>query len=226
MAALGESLGVCLRVTERLLMRPLNKFFSDPVDVNSPDLPGYAEKVMRPMDLSTVKTNLEKRAYKTSNEWYRDVCLIYENAIRYHSEDSPWGVIAAQLLKEFKREASGLGAETFAEWSSVLAAETMKLGLKISGCPIRHGRNDLVRECVDCGKIRGKFNQDMVPELVETLKVICSRDEARAGVIALIERSEKLKEPMAMDDGELVVDVAKLSDTTLHALNLYGAALR
>lgn len=207
-------------------MRPLNTFFSDPVDVNSPDLPGYAEKVVRPMDLSTVKANLEKNAYKTSNEWYRDVCLIYENAIQYHSEDSPWSVIAAQLLKEFMREAAGLGAETFAEWSGVLAAKTRKLGWKISGCPIRHGRNDLVLECIESGKVRGKFNPDMVPELVECLKVICNRDDARAGMIALIEKSEKLKEPIAVEDGDVVVDVAKLSDTTLHALNLYGAALR
>ena len=219
-------LGACLRITDELLKRPLNTFFKEPVDKEMDNLPGYAEKVSRPMDLSTVRSNLQKGVYRTAREWYADMCLIYENAITYHTEESPWGIIAAELLRDFKKTAAGFNAESFDEWSSILAQRTRKLKEKLDECPVRQGRDDLVRGCVERGKLAGRFQQDAVPDLVERLQELLEKDDVRAGMITVLKMSQKNEDPLVMEDGEFVIDVAKLKDQTLHALNMYARAVK
>ena len=51
---------------------------SDPVHLNLPD---YSEIITRPMDLSTIKKNLESNKYKTPEAFWAHVRLVFENAI-------------------------------------------------------------------------------------------------------------------------------------------------
>eukprot|EP00638_Chattonella_subsalsa_P017749 CAMPEP_0117883670 /NCGR_PEP_ID=MMETSP0950-20121206/18315_1 /TAXON_ID=44440 /ORGANISM="Chattonella subsalsa, Strain CCMP2191" /LENGTH=121 /DNA_ID=CAMNT_0005739675 /DNA_START=114 /DNA_END=476 /DNA_ORIENTATION=+ len=75
----------CKNVLDKLLEERYSKkntWFLHPVDVDG--LPDYKNVVSKPMDLSTVKDNLERRIYKTSDQFLKDVKLIYQNAQKYN----------------------------------------------------------------------------------------------------------------------------------------------
>lgn len=220
-----EALKACLEITREFLNRPLNAFFKAPVDPEMDGLPDYLEKISHPMDLTTVKSKLENHVYQTPAEWYRDMCLIYENGVEYHTEASPWGLIAAQLLHDFKRIAAGFQAQNYHEWSEILAKETKKLGKRITVSPVRHAGDSLVAGCVKKAESMGKFRPDAIPELVDRMKALFDRNEVRHDVLTIVKTSQKKDAPITTKDDEVVIDVEKLKDQTLHALNMYTRAV-
>ena len=56
-----------------------NYLFLSPVDEKY--APGYLTVIKRPMDLGTLKTNLDKGVYASRNDFYSDCQLIFENAL-------------------------------------------------------------------------------------------------------------------------------------------------
>ena len=50
--------------------------------------PGYHAIVYRPMDLQTIKKNLENGTIRSTREFTRDVCLMISNAIMYNKKGS------------------------------------------------------------------------------------------------------------------------------------------
>ena len=65
-----------------------------------------------------------------------------------------------------------------------------------------------------------------MPDLVERLQELLEKDDVRAGMITVLKMSQKNEDPLVMEDGEFVIDVAKLKDQTLHALNMYARAVK
>ncbi|XP_006821018.1 bromodomain-containing protein 8-like [Saccoglossus kowalevskii] len=49
--------------------------------------PGYHSIVYRPMDLSTIKKNIETGGIRTTSEFQRDIMLMFQNAIMYNNSD-------------------------------------------------------------------------------------------------------------------------------------------
>jgi len=218
-----QILAACRRITEQCLERPLNPFFKNPVDPDEDGLPGYRDCVSRPMALTTVLLNLERDAYRSTASWYRDMCLIYENAIRYHTEASPWGLIAEQLLRDLKRAARGF--DDADAWAAVLARETRRLGAVISASPVPRGGDALPTACVRRTDGLGRFPADAVPDVVEQLRALMVRDSARADVLAIVRAVHRKDPPIATGEDGTVVDVDKLKDHALHALAFYARAI-
>eukprot|EP00581_Thalassiosira_minuscula_P010553 CAMPEP_0183712840 /NCGR_PEP_ID=MMETSP0737-20130205/7896_1 /TAXON_ID=385413 /ORGANISM="Thalassiosira miniscula, Strain CCMP1093" /LENGTH=752 /DNA_ID=CAMNT_0025941553 /DNA_START=130 /DNA_END=2385 /DNA_ORIENTATION=+ len=82
----------------------LNYIFLEPVDASY--FPTYLSIVKRPMDLRTLKENLEKGTYATKEDFYVDAKLIFDNAVLFNKdrEDSNWVVVLAkQMSKAFQR---------------------------------------------------------------------------------------------------------------------------
>lgn len=221
-----ESLKACLRITDQLLERPLNAFFKDPIDPEVDQLPGYMELISRPMDLTTVRNNLERGFYRNTADWYNDMCLIYENAIKYHTQESPWGLIAQQLLDDFKKIANGFQASTREEWSAIIAKATNKLGAVIGNSPIKLGQDSLVNSCVKRAETMGKFPHETIPDVMEKLKHMFTRPECRRDFLTIVQTSQKKDTPIVMNENnEAVIDVEKLKDQALHAITLYVKAM-
>ena len=61
-----------------------NYLFLSPVDEKY--APGYLTVIKRPMDLGTLKTNLDKGVYASRNDFYSDCQLIFENALLYNKD--------------------------------------------------------------------------------------------------------------------------------------------
>uniref|UniRef100_A0A224YUR5 Bromodomain-containing protein 8 n=1 Tax=Rhipicephalus zambeziensis TaxID=60191 RepID=A0A224YUR5_9ACAR len=62
--------------------------------------PGYHSIVYRPMDLLTIKKNIENGYIKTTLEFQRDMMLMFQNAIMYNSSDHDVFHMAIEMQKE------------------------------------------------------------------------------------------------------------------------------
>jgi bromodomain-containing protein 8 len=62
--------------------------------------PGYSNVVYRPMDLTTIKRNIENGNIKTTKEFQRDIMLMFTNAIMYNSSNHDVYKIALEMYKE------------------------------------------------------------------------------------------------------------------------------
>ncbi|XP_074539836.1 ATPase family AAA domain-containing protein 2 isoform X2 [Halichoeres trimaculatus] len=74
-------------VTNRLSQDKRFKAFTKPVDLE--EVPDYAEVIKKPMDLSTVLSNVDRHQYGTVKEFLQDVDLIWQNALEYNPDRDP-----------------------------------------------------------------------------------------------------------------------------------------
>ena len=76
--------------------------FAEPVDPDKLQLKDYWKIITRPMDLGTVKRNLDKGLYKVPKHMYHDVKLTFDNAMTFNPEGSDVHAIAKEYMEKFK----------------------------------------------------------------------------------------------------------------------------
>ncbi|XP_078811230.1 ATPase family AAA domain-containing protein 2 isoform X7 [Oryzias latipes] len=74
-------------VTESLMVERRFKIFSKPVDIE--EVPDYLMVIKKPMDLSTLLTNIDEHKYTTVGEFLEDAELIWKNALEYNPDSDP-----------------------------------------------------------------------------------------------------------------------------------------
>ncbi|CAK7228594.1 hypothetical protein SCUCBS95973_006935 [Sporothrix curviconia] len=120
-----QKLKFCSDLLTRMLSGPgfwtrLVGPFREPVDPASEGIPDYFEKVKRPMDLGTIKANLDNHRYKTPEEFYADMRQIFSNVYTYWKRtDSIWAV-CERLEKTFEEKYSHMN-----KWLGKLEDEVM-----------------------------------------------------------------------------------------------------
>ncbi|XP_055507782.1 bromodomain-containing protein 8-like isoform X3 [Leucoraja erinacea] len=62
--------------------------------------PGYHSIVHRPMDLSTIKKNIETGLIRTTAEFQRDIMLMFQNAVMYNSSDHDVYHMALEMQRD------------------------------------------------------------------------------------------------------------------------------
>ncbi|MBN3317305.1 BRD8 protein, partial [Atractosteus spatula] len=62
--------------------------------------PGYHSIVHRPMDLSTIKKNIENGLIRTTAEFQRDIMLMFQNAVMYNSSDHDVYHMALEMQRD------------------------------------------------------------------------------------------------------------------------------
>ncbi|XP_010529112.1 PREDICTED: transcription factor GTE2-like, partial [Tarenaya hassleriana] len=75
--------------------------FNSPVDVAGLGLHDYYQIVKKPMDLGTIKSNLEKGFYGSPLDFASDVRLTFNNALAYNPKGHDVYFMAAKLLAQF-----------------------------------------------------------------------------------------------------------------------------
>ncbi|KAJ6636857.1 Histone-lysine N-methyltransferase ash1 [Pseudolycoriella hygida] len=63
--------------------------------------PEYYEKIAKPIDLSTIESNVEKGQYKLPGSFDDDVLRFFSNAVKFYGLSSPEGVAAQELLSYY-----------------------------------------------------------------------------------------------------------------------------
>lgn len=68
--------------------------------VTDDEAPGYHSIIKRPMDLSTIKKNIENGGIRCTSEFHRDVMLMFQNALMYNREDHDVHRMADEMREE------------------------------------------------------------------------------------------------------------------------------
>ncbi|XP_030766567.1 bromodomain-containing protein 8 [Sitophilus oryzae] len=85
-------------VYNRLASNKYASLFSKPI--TDDQAPGYSTLVYRPMDLLTIKKNIDNGVIRTSLEFKRDVMLMFTNAIMYNKTNDLVYSMALQMQQE------------------------------------------------------------------------------------------------------------------------------
>lgn len=91
LASFLESVHSELRVMDEALQ------FLQPV--NTKKVPDYLEKVKNPMDLQTIRENVQKKKYRTREDFLSDINQIKENSIIYNGGDDIYTKSAQRLYE-------------------------------------------------------------------------------------------------------------------------------
>lgn len=102
--ALAAMMCTCRQILSKLMRRKGCSWFNSPVDVKGMNLADYNYIVKQPMDLGTVKSNLNKGMYQTPLEFAAGVRLTFTNALLYNPKDHIVHKLAGQLLQFFDDE--------------------------------------------------------------------------------------------------------------------------
>ncbi|CBZ26150.1 conserved hypothetical protein [Leishmania mexicana MHOM/GT/2001/U1103] len=89
----------CLSFVKKLWAADTLAMFHYPVSAT--EVPGYYDVVETPMDLSTIRKNIEQGKYRTDAEVENDVVLMLSNALDFNEKGSQWHDLAKQLKKRY-----------------------------------------------------------------------------------------------------------------------------
>lgn len=106
-----QKLRFCSDLVTRMLSGPgfwtrLVGPFREPVDPSSEGIPDYFNKVKRPMDLGTIKDNLDNQRYKTPEDFLADMRQIFSNVYVYWKKGDTIWTICERLEKTFEEKYS------------------------------------------------------------------------------------------------------------------------
>lgn len=93
------------------------------IPVNAKVAPDYYQVISTPMDISTLRKNLEKNKYKSRTEFLKDVTLIFENSQQYNGADSLYTKKAEELLSKAK-EVLNASSTILQQHEMLLSCET------------------------------------------------------------------------------------------------------
>ena len=94
--------------------------FREPVHPSSEGIPDYFDKVKRPMDLGTIKANLDNRQYKAPEEFLADMRQIFLNAYTYWQKGDAIWQVCERLEKTFEEKYAQMN-----KWLAKLDGEEM-----------------------------------------------------------------------------------------------------
>mmetsp|Transcript_1305 Transcript_1305/g.3920 ORF Transcript_1305/g.3920 Transcript_1305/m.3920 type:complete len:207 (+) Transcript_1305:229-849(+) len=100
-----------IKIINSLMSRPDSVPFREPVDWRGLGLYDYPQVIPKPMDLSTVKSKIEKAEYKSLNECAEDIRLIWNNCKKYNQDGSDFYNLADGFAKRFEDKFAKVKAE-------------------------------------------------------------------------------------------------------------------
>lgn len=100
----SEDYDQCEECLSFILGKPEADPFSVPVDWKALGIPTYPKIIKHPMDLGTIQDKLGKDGFKTVEEFYADVKLVWANAMKFNQPGSVIYASAEKLMKMFDKK--------------------------------------------------------------------------------------------------------------------------
>mmetsp|Transcript_12200 Transcript_12200/g.23771 ORF Transcript_12200/g.23771 Transcript_12200/m.23771 type:complete len:302 (+) Transcript_12200:428-1333(+) len=94
------------RLVDKFITDPESDPFREPVLWKEWDLPDYPKIVKEPMDLGTIKQNLDQQKYADLDEFVRHMRLVWSNCMAYNADGSDLYKVALKLKRKFDRDMS------------------------------------------------------------------------------------------------------------------------
>ncbi|EKX45141.1 hypothetical protein GUITHDRAFT_108789 [Guillardia theta CCMP2712] len=192
----------CGNILKQLSAHPNSWVFNEPVDAEKLGLPDYHIVIKRPMDLGTVKSNLEKGVLANPQQFKDDVLLVFRNAMTYNPEGHDVHVMAKTLKVLFEGKWSqneGIIMDAYNNAGSASESTKSKAGSEDSSLDNVPMTYEEKRELsASMNKLPGK---------------------RLASVVSFIhEKNSKILMQSGDDPDELEVDIDKLDNATLRQL--------
>lgn len=210
-------------IMEILLSMPTNADFKYPID----QIKGYKEKIARPMDLGTIDQKVKKREYTNSYDWYKDVCLVYENCIEFYDPKNVYTKIAEYNMQIFKKLAVGFDCKDTETWYSLLRKTYDKL-IKVAGnSPVPQGVDPWLSSLPSHTETAVPLTPSEIVETVNFLnKELQQDDESKAtnvrkDVYAIL---KEMQPDIKLDEEVNLIDAQKLNENTRQVLSVYVKA--
>lgn len=93
----------CKEVLKKVMAHKMAHPFMVPVDPVALGIPGYTHVIKTPMDLGTIRSNLQRAAYLNGGAFVADVRLVFSNAMTFNPPGTDVHIMASTLLEEFER---------------------------------------------------------------------------------------------------------------------------
>ena len=93
---------IMLKIVCALMSRPESEPFLRPLDWKRLGLHDYPTIVKKPMDLGTVKKNIEKGKYKSKIEVANDIRMVWSNCMAYNQDGSEFYHLADTFARKFE----------------------------------------------------------------------------------------------------------------------------
>eukprot|EP00246_Nothoceros_aenigmaticus_P013736 TRINITY_DN487_c0_g1_i1.p1 TRINITY_DN487_c0_g1~~TRINITY_DN487_c0_g1_i1.p1 ORF type:complete len:816 (-),score=184.17 TRINITY_DN487_c0_g1_i1:457-2643(-) len=244
---MADLLKQCGTLLKRLSAHRHAWVFREPVDVVKLGLHDYTKVIRKPMDLGTIKKNLEAGVYDTPAEFADDVRLIFSNALTYNPKGHDVHTMAEILNQNFEARWKGI-EEKYEE-------EKMKIKVEEEALSHGDGHNQQIQDLMQKnlenqqkiqtleyqfstlskgrgpGAGRGTAAGKLKPEsqkraMTFDVKQKLSLDLERmpAEKLGKIVQILKKRHPnLAQDQDEIIVDINTFDDDTLWELERFVA---
>eukprot|EP00282_Hemiselmis_andersenii_P026421 CAMPEP_0172010114 /NCGR_PEP_ID=MMETSP1041-20130122/7555_1 /TAXON_ID=464988 /ORGANISM="Hemiselmis andersenii, Strain CCMP439" /LENGTH=122 /DNA_ID=CAMNT_0012664449 /DNA_START=19 /DNA_END=383 /DNA_ORIENTATION=+ len=91
----------CMAVLKAVKAHKHGWIFSEPVDPIKLQIPDYFDVIQRPMDLGTIKTNMENNKITSPEQFKEDMMTTFQNAMRYNPANHDVHIMAKTLMELF-----------------------------------------------------------------------------------------------------------------------------
>ncbi|GMF17571.1 unnamed protein product [Phytophthora fragariaefolia] len=102
------SMKKCLSMLKGLMSNPKAGPFLAPVDPVALGIPDYFHVIKEPMDLGTIRNNLETGFYDSPTAFAEHVRLVFRNAMLYNAAHSQVHIYARKLMDDFEKRFKSL----------------------------------------------------------------------------------------------------------------------
>eukprot|EP01088_Endostelium_zonatum_P001886 TRINITY_DN1226_c0_g1_i2.p1 TRINITY_DN1226_c0_g1~~TRINITY_DN1226_c0_g1_i2.p1 ORF type:complete len:635 (-),score=196.30 TRINITY_DN1226_c0_g1_i2:87-1991(-) len=237
---LGFEMKQCQTTLRALFKQRLVWPFVEPVDPVELNIPDYFDIITHPMDLGTIKENLESGEYSNADEFADDVRLVWRNALTYNPPDSDVVFMTKQMSDFFekkfaqtkKRIQEKRGSKPSVEESNPAAKEILELKKTVNS--VQEELNRLKESNPKPANTRKKGgaqpvdeNKDMTFEEKKKLTTdMNSLDEDQLDNVAKIIR-DRMPQLCQNDEGDIMtIEIEALDTPTLRHLERYIKSLQ
>ena len=113
-----------ISIVEKLLSTPLGTIFSE---IHPDDIPGYRDKIARPMDLKTVKRHLRDKSNYSNSNFKEEMKLIFSNCRKFNEGHDVYVLAADEVQRLFKHQMEKLEDTQEKQWKRRIRTTAEKL---------------------------------------------------------------------------------------------------
>lgn len=193
------SMKKCLSILKGLMANPKAAPFMAPVDPVALGIPDYFHVIKEPMDLGTIRNNLESGFYDSPSDFAEHVRLTFRNATLYNAAHSQVHIYARKLVDDFEKRFKSLNVKLSTKSKSVdvkkkdRKADGTYSSKKVRGGKGTKGNTKRQTSGEDNGLIMS------LKEDIERLKATLEQLQP-AMAKAVASKSAKAAKPFKMDD--------------------------
>jgi bromodomain-containing protein 3 len=211
--------------------------FNRPVDPVELGIPDYFDKIAHPMDFGTIKNKLDTSQYASVDEWASDVALVFTNCYTYNPPGHDVVIMGNGLQKLFEKKYKPLREKA-------LRVDITELQKTLTNL-----KSDQQRVSAELQRIANGETPSDLPTLTTSFDVssnfqaMVKQKQPKQHKPFSMEKKEKLSQKInslsaehlqkmveiitseisdaEKKNGELEIDLEKMSDATLHKLDKF-----